>query len=136
MKIRLKDRIRLNNAIWRCWHIECEYFLSVWKAHCMHLILRKFIFNSKITLGLAQYALFWTDHGRLREHSPRKHTVKLDLEHTHKRIMHNEFKFKFHGQNTAYWAKPALGTTSWIFTWMQKFENSYLYLIYKYSKNK
>ena len=24
MKIRLKDRIRLNNAIWRCWHIECE----------------------------------------------------------------------------------------------------------------
>ena len=24
MHIRLKDRIRLNNAIWRCWFIECE----------------------------------------------------------------------------------------------------------------
>ena len=25
MNIRLKDRIRLNNAIWRCWYIECTY---------------------------------------------------------------------------------------------------------------
>lgn len=25
MNIRLKDRIRLNNAIWRCWHIECKF---------------------------------------------------------------------------------------------------------------
>jgi len=29
MKIRLKDRIRLNNAIWRCWHIEYAHRTTI-----------------------------------------------------------------------------------------------------------
>jgi len=25
MKLTVKDKIRLNNAIWRTWHIQCKY---------------------------------------------------------------------------------------------------------------
>ena len=28
MNIRLKDRIRLNNAIWRTWHIQCKLIVT------------------------------------------------------------------------------------------------------------
>lgn len=31
IRLRWKDKIRLNNVIWRCWHMQCRFFpLTLW----------------------------------------------------------------------------------------------------------
>lgn len=32
IRLRWKDKIRLNNLIWRCWHMQCKYWM-VWGFH-------------------------------------------------------------------------------------------------------
>lgn len=48
VRLRWKDKIRLNNLIWRCWHMQCEYYIelvctrSVWQPFSLiSVILRK-----------------------------------------------------------------------------------------------
>lgn len=52
VRLRWKDKIRLNNVIWRCWHMQCEYFLNLvwnpalklypnWRAVLLSVIMKK-----------------------------------------------------------------------------------------------
>ena len=29
LRLQWKDKIRLNNLIWRCWHMQCKYLLTI-----------------------------------------------------------------------------------------------------------
>ncbi|XP_066947966.1 MLX-interacting protein isoform X3 [Macrobrachium rosenbergii] len=55
LKLRWKDKIRLNNVIWRCWHMQCKYIF----ANFRHM---QFIRKKRMTV--CQFALDVDLHNR------------------------------------------------------------------------
>lgn len=43
LKLNIKDKIRLNNIIWRAWHIQCNYFTCIHNNVCEIFLFKMFL---------------------------------------------------------------------------------------------
>lgn len=61
IKLRWKDKIRLNNVIWRCWHMQCEYTLIMFVQRYLvifrHLLL--ILHSVKYIIGSGNINSVW-----------------------------------------------------------------------------